>query len=115
MPRPCRNEPRAHRLEDAQEQAAQRRPRYAADAAQHGGGEGLDARDKAHEEVRLAKEQGVQDSGCPGHGRADGKGDGDHPIDVDAHQGGDVLVLGDGPHGLARLGAVHKEVEADAA
>ncbi len=76
-----------------------------------GGGEGLDPRDEPHEEVDLAEDQRIENAGDPGEGRSQDEGAHDRGVDVDPHQGGDVLVFGDGPQGAPGPGALDIQVE----
>ena len=80
-----------------------------ADAAEHRRGKGLDARHGAgggHQGRIGGAEQHSRDGGKT---RADGEGDGDGGVHVDAHELGRALVLGAGAHGLAHLGPVDEE------
>src|SRR6266508_2838140 len=76
----------------------------AADPAEDRRRERLDAWDEAHERVDLGEIQSEQHAGHAGQYPADGEGRHHDPVDVDPHQAGDLLVLGDRPHRLARLG-----------
>ena len=106
MPRPSRNRLGPIGFDEAQEDTAQHGARDVSDAAQDRGGEGLDAGDEPHEEVDLLEHDRVEHAGGPGSRAADDEGHGDHPVDVDAHEVGRLLVLGHGADGLADPGAL---------
>src|SRR3990170_298972 len=110
--RPSEEEAGTHALQHAQGDTPDARPQDVADAPKDRGGEGLDARDESHEVVHLVEHEHEQDPGRPGQEPADGEGRDDHPVDVDAHERGDLLVLADRTHSPARLGSFDEEVEA---
>ena len=99
------------RLDDPQQDAPQKRPGDGPDAAEHRSGKRLDAGHGAgggHE----GGGEGAQQP--PRHRRqrgADGEGQRDGGVDVDAHQLRRPLVLRAGPHGLAQLGPAGEKGE----
>ena len=54
-----------------------------------------------------------QDPTHAGHGATHGECGDDGAVHVDPHEGRDLLVFGDGPHGLAGLGALDDVPESD--
>src|SRR5918996_528003 len=103
---------RNHALQDAQEDPADPRSQDVADPPEHRGRERLDARDESHEVVDLVEDEHEQDPGRAGQEAPDGERGHDHAVDVDPHEGRDLLVLAHGPHGPSRLGALDEEVQA---
>ena len=99
---------RAERLDQPEQQAAEHRARDVADAAQHRGGERLEPRHEAHEEVRDGIVGGPHHAGDRRECGADGEGQGDHVVGIDAHQSGDARILRGGAHRAAELGAIHQ-------
>ena len=69
--------------------------------------------DEAHLEVDLAVLEAVGDGGDGGERGADGEGDDDDAVGVDAHQLGGVGVLRGGLHGAAGAGLGDEEAEGD--
>ena len=100
-------------LDDAEQNAADERARNRADAAKYGSGECLDARQRAggrHQGRVRGAQQHARDSGKT---RADGKGDGNGRVDVDAHQLGRALVLGNRTHRRADLALAGEQHQSD--
>ena len=90
-------------LDEADQHAAEHGAGQVADAAEHSGGEG----DQAELDAGVVVVVWVctyMSAGGAGQRAAEGEGERDGPVDVDAHQPGAVLVLGHRPHGLAQLG-----------
>src|SRR5918996_1681140 len=100
---------RTHALQDAQEDPADPRSQDVADPPEHRGRERLDARDESHEVVDLVEHEHEQDPGRAGQEAPDGERGHDHAVDVDPHEGRDLLVLAHGPHGPSRLGALDED------
>jgi hypothetical protein len=65
---------RPQRLDQANRKTAQHRARQRADAAEHRGGECLDARDKAHVEIDQAVIEQIHQAGDGGERGADHEG-----------------------------------------
>ena len=82
-----------------------------ADAADDRGREGLDPQQVAHEEVDTRVAQPEEHATHAGEGGGHEEGDQDHPIDVDAHEGRRLAVLGGGAHGAPESGAEDEGVE----
>ena len=76
----------AERFGLAHDQRADQRAGDAADAAQHRRHKGFQAGDDAHPEDDLGEGDGVEHAGGARQGRADGEGDRNDHVDVDAHQ-----------------------------
>ena len=55
--------------------------------------------------------QEVEDGSRPGHDAADEEGHLDDPVAVDAHEGGGLGILGDGPDAASEARALHELVE----
>jgi len=92
-------------LDESDEDTAEHRAGQAADAAQHGRGE----RDQAELEAQVVHggpdDLLVQQAGRAGEATAEGERERDDPVDVDAHQPGRVLVLGDRAPSPCRCGS----------
>src|SRR5690606_25253305 len=101
---------RPQRLDEAQEQAAEHCAGDVADAAQDGGGEGLQPGYEAHVVIDDAVVDAPHHAGCTGHRTADGERLRDHPVDVDTHQGCRPLILGDCAHGAAQARPLYDNV-----
>ncbi len=84
-----------------------------ADAAKDCSREGLQSRELADAVLRLVVVEVVQSSGHARHQATDEEGVEDDPVQVDAHQGGDLGVLGHRPDAATELGSGHQPVEAD--
>ncbi|MNJ71866.1 hypothetical protein D3C77_684590 [compost metagenome] len=97
------------RLDQAQQQPAGHGPEQVADAAQHRRREGLEPQQQAHVGVGLAVVDRAHYPGDGAQAGTDEEGGADHPVDVDAHQPGHLLVLRGGTHGLAQPGLVHQQ------
>ncbi len=69
----ARDELHGHRLDDAEDQPADDGAPDVADAAEHGGGERLEAGEEAHPEVDVADLQALRDTGDGGEGGAEVK------------------------------------------
>ena len=95
-------------LDDAQENTAQHGARDGTDAAEDGGGKGLDTGKRAGGGHEGGIGRAQQHAGDGSQRGADRKGHGDGAVHVDAHELGGGLVLGAGPHGLAHFGAAGK-------
>src|SRR5712692_8131466 len=100
------------RLEQTQHEPAEHGPRDVPDAPEHGRGEGLEPRDEARVRVDEAVLDAEEHARPATHGPADQEGQRDHAIDVDAHEAGRGLVLGDGADGLADLRPVDEGIQA---
>ena len=69
------DELRGDGLDDAEDDTAEHGAVDVADAAEHGGGEGLEADDEAHAEVDVPVLEAVRDGGDGGEDGAEGEGD----------------------------------------
>src|SRR4051794_20343692 len=96
---------------DAEDEAAEHGAVDVADAAEDGCGEGLEAHQEAHAVVDAAVLEAVGDGGDGGEEPADGEGDDDDAVGVDAHELCGVRVLGGGLHGAAGAGLADEEGE----
>src|SRR5882757_879549 len=96
-----------------QDEAAEHGSVDVADAAEDGGGEGLEAGLEAHVVSDLAVFEPGGQARDGGEEAADGEGDDDDPVGVDAHQLGGVRVLGGGLHGAAGAAGTDEGGEAD--
>ena len=99
---------RAERSSQADHQPAEHRAGNVADAAEHGRREGVQAVLKSHLVADRVDVQAIDHDGRAGQCAADGERDGDHAIDVDAHQRGGDGVLSRGPHGLCPGGCLSR-------
>ncbi len=102
---------RPQRLDQADGEPPQHRSRQRTDAAEHGGGERLDAGDKAHVEIDLAVVEQIHHARDRGEGSANDKRHGDGAVDVDAEQRRHGLVLFTGPHVASQPRARHQPRE----
>src|SRR5918992_4155782 len=102
-----------HRLEDPEEETSHRGAGDAPDPTEHRCGERLDPREESHREDDLVEQEYIEDPSSSGQDTADGERSHDGPIDVDAHQAGDLLVLTHSPHGSPRPGTGDEQIEPD--
>ena len=91
---------------DADEEGAHHRSGNGADAAEHGGHEGLQAGHGARGGHHAGVIGEVEQRPHRSQEGANNKGDADDRIDLDAHKLTGLEVLGHGPHGHADLGVV---------
>src|SRR5215216_1943213 len=98
-----RDVPRAVGLREPDQDAAEHRAGYRADAADDGRGEALQACVEAHEVVDLREEQAAHHAGRSRQRRADEEGRDDHAVDVDPHHRGGLAVEGRRAHRLPEL------------
>ncbi len=99
-------------LGQPQDQPARHSAGDVANAAEDGRRERFDAGDESHHKAHLLEHQGIQDTGRAGERAANDKGDDDDVVHVNPHQGGRLLVFGNGAHGLADARALNKELQA---
>ncbi|MPM22573.1 hypothetical protein SDC9_69030 [bioreactor metagenome] len=99
---------RANGLDQPQQNAADHCAAQVADAAEHGCGEGLEPRQKAHGVLRRAVVGGVHDAGNGRQDRADDEGGRDHHVGLHTHQRRHLRVLCRGTHRAAQLGVIHQ-------
>ena len=100
-------------LEQPEEQAAEQRAADVADAAEHRGGERLDAGEEADVVAGRLEEDGEQEPGGAGEQPAEQEREHDDAVDVDAHELGRLGVLRGGPDAAAEPAAPDELVEAD--
>ena len=100
-------------LDEADDEAAQGGSGDVADAAEHGRGEGLEARLEAQREVDVAEVEPLHDPGDAGQRGADEERDRDGAVDVHAHQLGGFTILGRGAHRAPELGAADEHLQPD--
>ena len=101
---------RRERLGEADEQAAEHRAGNAADPADDGGGEPLQAGEEAHEVEDLAEDEAEHHAGRARERRADEEGRRDHAVDVDPHHRRRLAVERRRAHRLAEPRAATKTV-----
>ena len=94
---------------EAEDDAAEHGAVDVADAAEDGGGERLEAHEEAHAVVDVAVLQAVRDRCDGGEEAADGEGDDDDAVGVDAHELCGVRVLRGGLHGAAGAALADEE------
>ena len=100
-------------LDDAEQHAADERARDGADAAEYGCGEGLNAGQRAGRRHQ-GRVGGAEQHACDRReARADGEGDGNGRVDVNAHQLRRALVLGYRAHRGADLALAGEQHERD--
>src|SRR5690606_504988 len=97
-------------LDDAEAEAGDEDAGGRGDAADDGHGERLEADDQAHGGGSLY-DGGDEDAGGGAEQRGKRKGEGDDPVDVDAHQGSRLPVEGDGRHGAPYQRAALQEAK----
>ena len=83
-----------------------------AEAAEGDAGEHQQQQLEAHLELHLLLDA-EEDAAEGGEAAAEGPHEQDHPVDVDARRGGQVGVVGHGPHGLADPGVLEQRRHAD--
>ena len=88
-------------LDDAQQDAAQERARDGADAAENSSHEGLDTGHSAGGGLQGRVGRAEQRTSHRRQRRADGEGQRNGGVDVDAHQLGSAAILGHSLHGVA--------------
>ena len=93
----------------AEHDAAQHGALEIADAAEHRGGERLQARRIAHEEIDLRVVQPDQHAGSAAQRGAEQKGERDHPAHVHAHDRRHLAILGHRAHAAAERGALDQQ------
>ena len=103
----------AQGLGNAEHHTAEHGPGHRADAAEHRRRKGLDPGQITHGRVHGVVIDGHHDAGHGTHGRTDGEGEGNDPVDIHAHERGRGPVLGQGPHGRAHPGLGDDAIEAD--
>ena len=96
-------------LQNPQNHSAEKGPGYGTDPSQHRGDKGLDSGHRPCRRCQAGIGGAKEDARHCGEGRTDRKGHRDRRIDIDAHERGCPLVLGDREHRLPRLRAVDKE------
>ena len=102
-----------HDLRDADDKTAHHGAGDRADTPQHGGDKGLQPQHGAHGRVcHAVVSVEIQHGGHARQGGAHGEGEGDRPVQGNAHQLGGPHVLGHGPHGLAQLGLLYQKGQA---
>ncbi|KAG1245431.1 hypothetical protein G6F65_021236 [Rhizopus arrhizus] len=99
--------PGTQRFDDAQQQAAGHGADHVADAAQHGGREGLQAQHEAHRVLGHAVIGRDHHAGHGGQRRTDQERGRNDRIDVHAHQARHFTVLRGSAHRRAQAGLVH--------
>ena len=108
-----RNVGLAQVLDDAQQDTAEERTRDRADAAKDRGHERLDAGHGAGCGLQGRIGRAEQRTGHSGQRRADGKGQRDRRVDVDAHQLGSAAVFRHSQHGVACGGVIDEPDQHD--
>ena len=98
---------------DADDEAAQHGAGDRADAAENGRDERLQARHGAEQRLDVDDLLRIEHSAHRRQTAADGEGDRDDLVVVDAHQLSRALILRDGAHGLAGARLFDEEVQAD--
>ena len=110
---PGEDEVGSNRFNHAEKQAAEHGARDIADAAKHSRREGFDAGDETHEKVdALRAEHAIDHTGGARQESADAEGEHDDPVNVDAHQAGNLFILRDRSHRFADARALDQPVQA---